>query len=435
MRMMKGLTVAAFLMAAFAGAALADDDATQRELDELKRRIEELENDREADAASDEALPKLQDSGPTLLTKLGSAFKFYGFARLDMAYNDSEANDTQFCMYAISEDTEEADDEDFSLYTRLSRLGFAFDGGDIEEIEAKLTGKVEIDFYAFEAAASDSRNELRMRHCYLQLDWDEISVLIGQTWDLASPLFPSVALDTILWNQGNLGDRRPQLRVDFHPAVGDGTLAVQGAILMPNAVATNDTDGDGVLDGEDSGRPMLQGRLGYTMKAPWVQEDKMTIGVWGINAEEQTDDTPGPETDLDVNGYGLDARLPIFDGKLWVQGEVWQGKNLDDLRGGIGQGVNGTTEIEARGFWAELGYAPCEHSNLYVGLGVDNPVKSDLAYVNTSRDRNQVVYIGAKSTYLKPVILGLEFFSYETQYRVDEEGDLNRVKFYVMYTF
>ena len=93
---------------------------------------------------------------------------------------------------------------------------------------ARLSGKVEVDF---QNGGLESRQVIRIRHGFLKLDWKDVSVLAGQTWDTVSPLFPTVNNDTLQWNAGNVGDRRPQLRLAYESALSEkAKLSLTGGI-------------------------------------------------------------------------------------------------------------------------------------------------------------------------------------------------------------
>jgi hypothetical protein len=101
-----------------------------------------------------------------------------------------------------------------------------------------------------------------MRHAYASLKWDDFSILAGQTSDLISQYFPSVNPDFVMWGAGNLSDRRPQVRAEWAPKLGLGSLLVQGEVGLTGADDNRDLDGNGIRDGEASGVPTVQGRLG-----------------------------------------------------------------------------------------------------------------------------------------------------------------------------
>src|SRR5213075_2902130 len=82
------------------------------------------------------------------------------------------------------------------------------------------------------------------------------SWLFGQTWDIISPLFPSPNDDTLMWNAGNIGDRRPQFRYTYEPA--RRPLSVSVGLGLTGAIDAQDLDANGIRDGEDSGLPNVQ---------------------------------------------------------------------------------------------------------------------------------------------------------------------------------
>lgn len=387
---------------------------------ELLERIEALEAEREASA----------DAEDSYFTKLGSMFELYGFLRVDATYSDSEFNDTQVSFRVLPENGSNDDDDDFSLYGRLTRLGLNFTAPE-GFLDASLTGRFEIDFYAFDS--SDSRNLIRMRHAYLQLADDDWSFLAGQTSDLISPLYPSVNPDLVNWNVGNLGDRRPQLRGTYAPAFGDAKLTFAGALALQGAIDGKNFDApDGVTNGEDSGLPQIQARA--AVGVPLFGEQHTELGVWGARGWEETDGTDPDEWDMKV--FGLDLRVPIVEDRLWVQGEVWQGENVSDVRGGVGQGINTTTldEIDATGGWIQGTTAVDGLGDVFAGYTVDSPDREDVP-VGTGVTRNSALYAGMTVKRWDPFIMGFEWMGWETEYRGNDDGDANRFRLYFSYKF
>lgn len=414
--------------------------ARAQTIEELNERIAALEA-KQAEAEVNKA---------SVFTKLGSMLKIYGFLRLDAVYDTSELNDTEVGSFLRSEDPstgQNHNDDDFSLYTRLTRLGVDLVGPDVGR--TKLTGKVEVDFYGF--LNSDSRNDLRMRHAYLKLATDNCSLLAGQTFDLISPLYPSVNPDLINWNAGNLGDRRPQFRLSYYPKVSDDTHVIfEVAASLKSAIDGGNLDADGVLDGEDSGLPLLQGRAALRTRCLGSMDTE--VGVWVARGWDEFDLAaaqaagtvgPGVTTDeFDTYVFGIDAKIPLVSDRVWVQGEAWRGSNLDDLRGGVGQGINATVgdEIEAMGFWAELNVKPASWLTTFCGYSVDNPDRTDLLVATAARpnqgiDHNQIVYCGANVSYWKPVVFGFDYSYLETRFRGLDEGFGSRFRLFIQYNF
>src|SRR5688572_1654720 len=300
--------------------------------------------------------------------------KFYGFLRLDLQYDDSKPNDPQVIQWIRSEDDTapaaigaEENDADFNMHAKLTRFGFDVTGPSIDALGgAKTSGKIEMDFYGNNS--SESRAAIRMRHAYLKLAWENSAIFAGQREDVISPLFPVVNGDFVMWNAGNLGDRRPQLRYEYYPKMGDGQVFLQAMIGMTGADDGQSLDGGtgpSNLDGIDSAMPTMQIRLAYKGSHLWVNGKTFEIGLWGHMASEELAESSAPingEDSWDSQAFGMDLTLPIFEG-LDLQAELWSGSNLDDVRGGIGQGVNATAgdpdlgeEIDSTGGWIQAGY-------------------------------------------------------------------------------
>lgn len=238
--------------------------------------------------------PAAQPAGLTWKDLIGdpSRLKFYGFLRLDFQYDDSRANNAQTIGWILSEDptapsgganpvgANGRNNENFNMHPRLTRFGVDLDGGVVQSLAgAKLTGKVEVDFFnSGLAGQSESREALRMRHGWLKLTWGDLSLLAGQTNDLISPLFPVVNADLVMWGAGNLGDRRPQVRIDWAKPMGESKLLLQAMAGLTGADDNQNLDANGSLfrDGDTSGRPTLQARAAFAFP---MAGGKAEVGV------------------------------------------------------------------------------------------------------------------------------------------------------------
>lgn len=452
--------------------ALAQDAGMRRELEELRRsqrelmemlkenqeRIERLEGkvgpevDRPPPSRPDVPPPETDDIEWVRWNEIvagKSKLTFYGFLRLDAHYDDSRPNNTQTIGFIRPEDNRTGNtenDDDLTIHARLTRLGIDFDGPTIERLgDAKVTGKLEIDFFnSGLLGQAESRSALRMRHAYLKLGWDayDLSLLAGQTYDLISPLYPAVNPDLAMWGAGNLGDRRPQLRVEYKPKLLDGVLTVQGSVGLTGAIDSSDLDpagtfGAGYRDGETSGRPTLQARVAYTYWF-WNAKGKLEVGVWGDRAWEDPDHRffgAKERAEFDSYAYGFDFTIPLYSDRVWVKGEGWTGKNLDDIRGGIFQGINATLgrEVKARGGWVEVGAKVTDWYSISVGISADDPDNDDLN--PGGRASNKIWYIANRFDF-DPVYVGFDYLNWRTNYTGSvEPGTDNRFSFFIMYKF
>lgn len=380
-----------------------------------------------------------------------SRFKLYGFLRADAIYDDSRpggntANSSLVPAYILSEDGRGGaanlapgkDHENFVIHPRLTRFGIDFTGPEVPALwGAKTGGKLEIDFYNLVANSAESREFLRMRHAYLGLKWDQVSFLAGQTSDLISQYFPAVNPDFVMWGAGNVGDRRPQFRLEYSPQIGEGTAFFQSMAGLTGADDNRDLDTNSIRDGESSGVPTLQGRAGY--RFPLCEKQNAELAVWGHYAREKIDAGVGPALNKDFTSeaVGLDFSTPILRDLLLFKGELWMGRNLDDIRGGILQGINiasGRT-IRAEGGWGELTFKPNKWYSLHLGYTIDNPRDSDLPAQAPAR--NNIAYL-ANRLYLEPIEIGLDYLNWTTYFKDPAgrgKGQDNRFQAYVSYKF
>jgi hypothetical protein len=398
-------------------------------------------------AASSATISNAQETEPEKyltwndLLSTDSTLKFYGYIRLDAQYNDSRFNDPQIPGFVRSEDTSgvggvpagviaESNDDEYALHPRLTRFGVDLTGPTIAGLgDPKLGGKVEIDFYNIGLPDSDSRQAFRMRRGFLTLKWERWTLLAGQEWDLVSPLFPAVNSDLMMWGAGNTGDRRPQLRAQYDAPLSGGTFTTTFGIGLGGSVSENTVLG-GLRSGENSGRPMVAARVGYKTA------DGITFGVWGHDDEEDYDpDGAGALTEqaFDSNSVGVDLMLPFNSGDTWLKGEYWRGENVDDIRGGIFQGVNTAgMGIDAAGGWAELGHKLTSKATISAGYSFDDPEDGDLD--NFARAQNDIAYATVVWNYGSRRF-GLEYLNWETDYVGLSSGDANRYVAWIAYYF
>lgn len=380
-----------------------------------------------------------------------SKLTFYGFLRLDALYDTHRPKHPQLVLWALSEDLPGADgaaagNSDLTMHPRLTRLGMDFDGPTLADLGgAQLTGKLEVDFYNLLPGGANSspnaREFLRLRHAWLKLDWDAFSFLAGQREDVIALLAPTPNWDMVMWGAGNLGDRRPQVR----PELKWGGLTVTGEVGVTTAVDGSNLDDDPstpaleneFFDGEASGKPTVQGRVAYDFEL-LVEKKRNSIGLWGHWAQEKLDIPLAVDGDrrFESTAVGCDFTLWFADW-FWVKGEAFVGKNLDDVRGGIFQGVNTATgdEIDVVGGWIEAGFPVLPWWTPVFGMSMDDPDDTDLT-AGTARDLNHIYYIANRFRF-GALEVGLDWMHWNTEYRsgtINEAVD-NRFNVFFAYYF
>lgn len=457
--------VIAFL-AALTLSAAEDVEAVRRENAQLRQRLEAVERDLAAlkkllvpapapalaaappPAPAVTAVPALTPAETARLKELAALkgkparssldLNFYGYVKLDAAYDDSRFSLGNFARWAETESVL-PDDDHFNLTANQTRLGVDVTGPPSETFVA--TGKVEFDLYG--AGTGENKPEPMLRHAYLRLDWprQKLSLLAGQTSDIISPLFPTTVNYSVAWWQGNVGYRRPQLRliksVDLAPEVEfkfDG--GISRTITGRKAFFRDANDPD---TGADAGYPTVAARAGLTF--PAGEKRTASVGVSGHRGVEEIHRANLSTSDeFETWSLNADLRLPL-SAALLLQAEVFVGRNFDSHLGGIGQGINTVLnrEIDTKGGWAAVTYAPAGPWQFNFGASVDDPDDADLSGSTVptadARTKNTLVFGNALYSLNAQVQLAFELAWLRTTYKVLAAGEGWRQQLAVTYKF
>jgi hypothetical protein len=449
-----------FLAAVLGGVASAGDDETERRLKELEDRnreiLERLKQSEGKNAKLEEEVGRMRARESELLaaeiekylqathgtkgaepaglkTKKGAFCTLYGFLRLDVYSNSARFDNAIIPFRVIAEDNTAAsrNDDQFALDVRLTRIGFDFAFGKV--VDADATGKIEIDFANFPSGTSESRPTPRIRLAYIMLETTKWWLRLGQDWDVASPLFPSANAETLMWNNGNPGDRRPQ--IEWLWKAGSG-VTVNAAIGMQGAVNNQDLDSGAPpfssteRDGFDAGWPQFEIRGAWTSTG----ERKIVVGIWGYVAANETDTAFGGSRHFTSAMAGADFTVPVGQ-KLVVRGEVWWAQAGGDIRANAGQTIHTTTgdEIAGWGGWIELKYQHSEKWGFYAGTTLDDPDDGDVPA--SGIERAFTAYLGVVRAWTKTLRTGLDATFWETHYGNATLGNAVRFDIYVVLDF
>lgn len=393
------------------------------------------------------AVPAQEEPMPAIRSKFPA--EFYGYIKLDMSYDTAHTDTGNFARWVLSE-MEQEDDGQFNITANQTRLGLKFAGPTFDDL--KISGKVEVDFYGGNA---ENKAHLMMRHAYVQMDWPEhdFSILAGQSWDVISPILQNTVNYSVGWWAGDIGYRRPQLRLTKGFGVFDDSrlqleLAASRTIGHTSILAPGDA-------GEDGEIPTMQGRIAYEF--PGLGGRKTIVGLSGHYGQEQWEvDNAGDHEDIDTWSGNVDLTLPLLEW-LTFKGSAWMGENVDAYLGGIGQGIVvtylddegvvqrrvnassfdgeflGIEEIEALGGFAQLGFGPFGKWRYHLGAGIDDPEDDDLP--SGARSQNYNVYGNVMYSMNEAISLGFELSYWNTEYKEMEDGDNIRVQTAVTYAF
>ena len=220
--------------------------------------------------------------------------QLYGHIKADASYDTSRTNPGNYVLWADSEATNKNDDE-FNLTANETRLGMIITGPEDQGIIT--SGRFEIDFYG--NYADENKAKIQMRHAYLKIDWpqDRFNIIAGQTSDVISPLVPNTLNYTVFWDAGNIGYRRPQIRLTKILALRNNVdLTLEGAVARTIG-RSNSTLGLAAVSesGEDAGFPAifrLEGRDGFLLP----QEADFAVG--GLDVQKSAT----PVTSMGIGG-------------------------------------------------------------------------------------------------------------------------------------
>jgi hypothetical protein len=424
------LLIMFFLTSPLKAFADAENDALKARIEKLEKELDELKSILTEKTASTEkeAAPVKEAAKPSE----GFEIKSYGYIKLDVSYNDSRVTNGNYATYVASEGTVN-DDNTFNITARQSRIGVDITAPDVSGFKTKA--KVEADFYGDGSAVHENKAELMLRQAFLETTKGGMSFLAGQTSDVISPLSPSSLNYTVGWSAGNIGYRRPQLRLSYNKTFDEFTgVLTQFAVSRTTGLTNEDLDVNTVNDGDDSGFPTVQGRFALTTKG--FAGKKNVIGISGHVGREELDtaSTTGAAKDYDSYSGNIDFVIPL-SARFTLSGEAFTGKNLDDYFGGIIQGINTTTrnEISSKGMWSQINFAFNKELQYNAGLGIDDPDTDD---INTSnRDKNSFYFVNTMFKVLPMLTIGFEYSYWETEYKGAADGTANRFQTSAIFTW
>jgi hypothetical protein len=348
----------------------------------------------------------------------------YGVLWADMVYATSRTNPGSYTLYVFSAD--EHGENAFAIDARRTRLGLNVEGPPVPLFyNAASGGRVEIDFQG-SFATTENRAGVLLRHAYWEAKGDYGRVLVGQTSDVMSPLYPGTYNYSVGWYAGNIGYRRAQFRVERYMHLSDTFLLTSQFAAAQNVVPDLATV-PGVTR-ESAGWPILQGRVAGTIGPRGTGCRPLEIGVSGHIGETGFDfNVPGPSAhnpfnlppvhDLRVRTWSLnvDFRKAITE-RLGVQGELFTGENLSPFFGGIGQGICPArrSAIRSTGGWFDVWFDLTPRWQTRAGWGLDDPNNHDLL---VGRTYNQYYYWNLGCAITKNLFSGIEITSWKTLYQ------------------
>ncbi|MFL5813419.1 MAG: hypothetical protein ACJ763_07555 [Bdellovibrionia bacterium] len=373
--------------------------------------------------------------------------KLYGFVKFDAAYDTAQVSPGDYYRIAVSDAQNVAGSNQFNATANQTRIGIDLGGPDT--IGAKLSGKVEIDFYddnnylsstTSPTNAWDNKPLPQLRLAYASLHWEasDFEISAGQNWDVISPLLTTTLNYYAGWNAGDLGYRRPQLRFT------KGIRLQHDRKIITQLAFGKTVGSDGVSpasanlnNGNDMNYPQVQSRIAIQSKL-W-QDAPAIVGIYGHYGMEKyyLSGNLSDTARVPTWSAGTDITLPILD-NLVLTGEFVRGADLRMFAGGISNGaavINGhAIGVHATDFWTQLAYKPNPRLQLTAGGGQSRCDAADLSTATAPR-RNSFVFGNAVYAFTKPLTAGIEVTQLNTDYIAQPGGRATRLQTSIQYTF
>jgi hypothetical protein len=353
----------------------------------------------------------------------------YGTVWCDILYATSRTEPARFTLWIASE--QEQGEAAFDLDARRSRIGVDITGPPIALWgDLSSGGRFEVDFLG--NFTTDNQPDTRLRHVYFEAQNERRRLLVGQTWDVVSPLLPNTVNFPVAWAAGNVGFRRNQFRIERYGFPGDTRIGMQAAIAQ-NVIQDLASGFNSVGVTRETGNwPMIQTRMVIGWDDVRGAGESMAFGISGhigetgfdFAAGDPANPALGPEDDVRVRTWSINADgvIPLTD-RVALRGEWFAGENLSNILGGIVQGVCPCLRqpIAAMGGWAEMRYLASQRVSFHIGYSIDDPNDEDSLI---GRTKNQTLYGNVFYRVTEKFTSGWEVSWWRTDYqnRTNEPG-------------
>jgi hypothetical protein len=370
-----------------------------------------------------------------------------------------------------------ADHGQLTYGARNSRLGVNVAAPEYAGIRASM--KAEMDFLGNGTPTSEQNNfwtspVMRIRHMYLTLDTEYVTVTLGQSWELFGwqPYFFPNTVDV----QGvpdQVYSRSPKIQIS-HVFKGPINLEPGVSLSRPVERGSNEPDIQAGL------RLTIPDWVGvHTMSATSQAVDAAGIGVSGCYRDFRVPRPGTPAVDADsisTHGKGvcLDLFLPLLHpdaqskaNSLSFTGEIVYGAGINDLYTGFSGGLNNIaaanvvtgigdqgpigylgTELKAvqwrteiaglqyylppdGNWWISLNYGSDKSNNIGKLAGTNGTVFAP----NIVFDRSQWLNASLSWSVTPAVILGLSVDQYRDSFVNEQTSRDTRVQFSAFYVF
>ena len=244
-----------------------------------------------------------------------------------------------------------------SWFGTMARLGFVLKGPEI--FGASSRAKAELEFSGHSAPGS-----VLYRHAFMALDWENSTLILGQTWHPMNDLFPST-VGIAIGSPFNALNRSPQLRYEYFMG-NDKNIKLMGAAIFQAGNPSAGPLGKSYNYARRSMMPMLYAGVDFTL-------GDFKVGG-GLEFQRIT-----PSVDYTDNNrkYYMNGLCGMIQGqynkdKLAVKAKTLIGQNMSHL--GICSGFGMVDHLDP----GRVEYAPLAASSSWVQVQYGGALKAGL---------------------------------------------------------
>jgi len=363
--------------------------------------------------------------------------KFYGFVSAEFMWADSQLssfgtlnnglgvagaspyNKNMVGFNRVVDETVDGRNNAFiSATIQNSRFGFHLKPYDFDGKNFWVDARLELDFFSTGNLSAQSVLP-RIRRAYASIGQEKWKLLFGHEWDLFSPLnTATLNIGANLWQQGNLGFRRPQICFVFNTPVADksGVEVAMSVNLPSNRMNFDDP-------GNTTSIPMLEGRFGFSHKLP---AGMMRLYASGMFARHKNAIAGAS----DVNNWAVAFSFDIPAHRFF--------KPSGEFHYGYSPGLmlsiaSDTTRQRTMAGWGQIKSLWLDWFETNIGGGVEMLKSFEVA--NGWVKRNMMGFANLKFKPLKFFIIGLEYNYLCTDYQGSGSSRANAIFTNVLFYF
>lgn len=331
-------------------------------------------------------------------------FSLNGFVKTDVIYDSRQtvtAREGHFLLYPSPESLD-SDNEDinaqpnFNILSIQSRLRGKVTGPKV--LGAKTQGVIEGAFFG---STNSNINTFRLRHAFVKMDWENTSLLFGQTWH---PMFIAKSFPGVVsFNTGAPFQpfaRNPQIRLDHKI----GNIGLMLAAASQRDFASSGPNGGSSEYLRNAVAPDLNAGLSVNFGDHLAG----VVGEYKILKPSLTD-SEGNKSDMTVSSYAAMAYANLKFDKLNFKLEGVYGQNLTNMMmlGGyaLTSKLDDPAVLEYKpsnilSVWGEIIYGKKVEVGLFGGyqqnLGIDGDVENIHTFYGRAADIDNLLRISPR---------------------------------------